>query len=122
MHFRDVLKIGTKKKKEKLFENFRTDAVIKRMGLRYIKMMPLTGLGDVKGITEELNQGNIVILNLKHFLSRSGAMNIELKRAVQQLAFHVKSVQGDIGQLGEHYVVVAPDSSVKIFKETSSKS
>ncbi|MHC1591584.1 MAG: cell division protein SepF [Candidatus Helarchaeales archaeon] len=108
--------MGTKKKKEELFENFRSDALIKKVGLRYIKMMPLTGLSDVKGVTDELNQGNIVILNIKHFLSRSSVQSIELKRAIQQLAFHVKTIKGDIGQLGDHYVVVAPDSSIRIHK------
>ena len=39
-----------------------------------------------------------------------------LKRAIQQLAYHVKKVQGDIGQLGENYVVMAPDDAVKIWK------
>lgn len=114
-----IFKKEPNKGKDKLLNTFQTQTVLKRTGFRYIKAMPLKGLGDLRGIIEELKKGTILILNIKQFLTRTGTLPIELKRAIEQLTFHVKTLKGEIGQLGNHYVLLTPDTTIKIWKGNS---
>ena len=58
-------------------------------------------------ICETLDNGNVVILGIRD-LARLDM--IRLKRSIQQLRSHVRSIGGDIVALGKEFVVIVPPS------------
>lgn len=82
----------------------------------YVRFMPFTGLIDVNAMSEEIRKGNIVIMDVSPLVERGSDLKLQLKRAVDQLRAVCVSVDGDIGQLGNRYVLLTP-KSVKIFRE-----
>jgi len=77
----------------------------------YVKPIALEDEPDLKLVEEELNQGNIILLNISP-LSRSPA---KLKKLVESLKQYITSINGDIARLDEEKVLVTP-SKVKIVK------
>ena len=83
----------------------------------YIKALPLMGLADIPSIETELKVGNVIILNISHFLNKSETKLRELKRAVEQLTYVTKIQEGEIAQLGDKHLLITPSPSLKIWKE-----
>ncbi len=82
----------------------------------YVRFIPFTGLIDVNTVAEEVRKGNLVIMDVKPLVQRGSDANLQLKRAVEQLRAVCVSVDGDLGQLSDRYVILTPQS-VKIFHE-----
>ncbi len=78
--------------------------------------MELTGLMDVTPISEEVRKGNLVVMDVSPLVQQGTELQLQLKRAVEQLRAICISVDGDIGQLGNRYIILAP-SRVKIFRD-----
>ncbi len=95
---------------------FRNSNILK-IKSQYIKALPLLGLADIPSIQTEIKGGNIVILNISHFLKNSGNKTRELKRAVDQLSYISKIHEGEIAQLGDKYIIMTPSPSIKIWRE-----
>ncbi|MHA1382164.1 MAG: cell division protein SepF [Candidatus Helarchaeota archaeon] len=106
-----------KEKKNKGSRSKEKNYKILKSNLRYIKALPLLGLADIPSIQTELKAGNIVILNISHFLHNSDVKRRELKRAVDQLTYISKIHEGEIAQLGEKHIILTPNSNVRIWKE-----
>lgn len=85
--------------------------------LQYIKAFPLLGLADIPSIQSELKVGNIVILNISHFLQDFNNNYREIKRVVEQLSYISKVYEGEIAQLGDKYILITPNSNIKIWKD-----
>ena len=83
----------------------------------YVRFMELSGLMDVTPISEEVRKGNMVVMDVSPLVQQGTETQTQLKRAVEQLRAVCISVDGDIGQLGNRYIILAP-SRVKIFRET----
>ncbi|WEU40786.1 MAG: cell division protein SepF [Candidatus Odinarchaeum yellowstonii] len=83
---------------------------------RYIKVIHLYGLTDVEEVQNELESGNIIIVDIST-LKKNGGGTIELKRAVEQMKGVVKVKNGDIAQFSEKYIIVTPPG-VKIWRKT----
>jgi len=71
----------------------------------YVKSMTLQSLADVRGVSDELRVGNIVILDIAPLMDRDPA---DLKRAVDQLRGICEGIGGDIGRLTESRVIATP--------------
>lgn len=82
----------------------------------YVRFMELTGLMDVTTISEEIRKGNLVVMDVSPLVQQGTELQLQLKRAVEQLRAVCISVDGDIGQLGNRYIILAP-SRVKIFRD-----
>ncbi|NVM03368.1 MAG: cell division protein SepF [Candidatus Helarchaeota archaeon] len=95
---------------------FRNYKILKSKS-QYIKALPLLGLADIPSIQTELKGGNIVILNISHFIQNPENKLRELKRAVDQLSYISKIHEGEIAQLGDKYILMTPSPSIKIWKE-----
>lgn len=81
--------------------------------------MELTGLIDVAVISEEVRNGNFVVLDVAPLVKQGSEQKLQLKRAVDQLRAVCFSVDGDIGQLGNRYILLTP-KNVKIYRESPS--
>ena len=79
--------------------------------------MELTGLMDVTPISEEVRKGNMVVMDVSPLIQQGTESQTQLKRAVEQLRAVCISVDGDIGQLGNRYIILTP-SRVKIFRDS----
>jgi SepF-like predicted cell division protein (DUF552 family) len=86
----------------------------------YVRFMELTGLMDVTTISEEIRKGNLVVMDVSPLVQQGTELQLQLKRAVEQLRAVCISVDGDIGQLGNRYIILAP-SRVKIFRDAPSE-
>lgn len=85
----------------------------------FVRFMELTGLMDVTPISEEVRKGNMVVMDVSPLVQQGTESQTQLRRAVEQLRAVCISVDGDIGQLGNRYIILAP-SRVKIFRESPS--
>ncbi len=71
----------------------------------YIKSAELQSLIDVQDVANELQQGNIVIVDITPMLDEDPT---ELKRAVDQLKGICQGMGGDVGRLSETKVIATP--------------
>ena len=82
-----------------------------------VRFMQLTGLMDVPTITEEVRKGNLVVMDVNPLVQQGADLKLQLKRAIDQLRAVTFSVDGDIGQLGNRYIVLTP-GRVKIYRDS----
>lgn len=101
------------------FENSAVDVCAKcGSGIqRYIKALRLRTFDDLSAIKEDLDSGNVLIVNLIPFPSGKEKMkHLEnLRKAVLDLQRHVLSAGGDAGRIGDERLVLAP-SPFKIWR------
>ncbi|MFP4005297.1 MAG: cell division protein SepF [Candidatus Hadarchaeia archaeon] len=71
-----------------------------------VKSMDLTRLSDVQTVIDELEAGNIVILNISPLMDEDPS---ELKRAVDDIRSSADDVGGDVGRLSESRIIVTPE-------------
>jgi len=71
----------------------------------FIKSMDLQSVIDVQDIANELQDGNVVIVDITPMLDEDPA---ELKRAVDQLKGISQGIGGDVGRLSESKIIATP--------------
>lgn len=71
----------------------------------YVKSMDLNSIVDVQRAANELQSGNIAILNISPLMDEDPE---ELKRAIDQLRGISEGMGGDIGRLSESKVIATP--------------
>jgi len=79
----------------------------------FVKVAKLKDFSDVQKTIEELNQGNIIIVNTQAIGSRD--VN-ELKRALETMKGVCQSIGGDIAGIDKDRYILTP-RAVKIFRE-----
>ncbi|MEA1904822.1 MAG: cell division protein SepF [Candidatus Hadarchaeota archaeon] len=70
-----------------------------------VKSMDLQTIVDVQEVANELQAGNIVILDITPIMDEDPA---ELKRAVDQLKGITQGIGGDVGRLSESRIIATP--------------
>ncbi len=70
-----------------------------------VKSMELQSIVDVQDVANELQDGNIVILDITPMMDEDPA---ELKRAVDQLKGITQGIGGDVGRLSESKIIATP--------------
>ncbi|MHA1238142.1 MAG: cell division protein SepF [Candidatus Odinarchaeia archaeon] len=88
---------------------------LEKRGERFLKVTTLFSLSDTSSIMEEVSAGNIVIADISPLKGKDELAFLELKRSVEQLKGFCRSIDGDIAQLGDHYIVITPNS-IKIWR------
>lgn len=71
----------------------------------WVKPYVLEDVGDTAAITEDLRNGNIVMLNIEPLYKRN---TIKLKQAVNELKSFVKGIDGDVARLSEFKLIFTP--------------
>ncbi len=74
----------------------------------YIKPHKLTGLADVPFIVEELDRGNIILLDISKFNDGREQSRLELRRVVERLRGETRGIQSEMALIGKDYIVVTP--------------
>ncbi len=113
---------GRKKKKDKdksADSKESTPSTSLEAASMFVRFMELTGLMDVTPISEEVRKGNMVVMDVSPLVQQGTESQLQLRRAVEQLRAVCISVDGDIGQLGNRYIILTP-TRVKIFRESPS--
>lgn len=108
-----------KKEKTQIKEDAATPSISLEAASMYVRFMELTGLMDVTPISEEVRKGNLVVMDVSPLVQQGTELQLQLKRAVEQLRAVCISVDGDIAQLGNRYIILTP-GRVKIFRESPS--
>lgn len=112
-----------RKKKEKKSDAKRDEATPStslEAASMYVRFMELTGLMDVTPISDEVRKGNLVVVDVSPLVQQGTELQLQLKRAVEQLRAVCISIDGDIAQLGNRYIILTP-GRVKIFRESPSE-
>jgi len=81
----------------------------------YVKPMQLLSQKDYDTVVQELEKGNIVLLNIRPMASRNMML---VKETVGKLKDYVLEQGGDIARITEYYVLITPPG-VKIVKRRS---
>ncbi len=81
----------------------------------YVKPMQLVSQKDYDAVIQELEKGNIVLLNIKPLAAKNMVL---VKDVVSQIKEYATSNGGDIARITEYYVLVTPPG-VKIIKRRS---
>ena len=71
----------------------------------WIKPVILEDVGDTTIVSEELGNGNIVLLNIEPLMKRNA---IKLKQAISKIKGTARSIDGDIARLSEYKLLVTP--------------
>lgn len=79
-----------------------------------VKSIDMSGVVDVQEVSNELQNGNIVILNISPLMDEDPG---ELKRAVDQLRGIADELGGDVGRLSESRIIATPELVKIQFKE-----
>jgi SepF-like predicted cell division protein (DUF552 family) len=109
--------LGRKKKDKKAKDSTEaTPSTSIEAASMYVRFMELTGLMDVTPISEEVRKGNLIVMDVQPLVQSGTELQLQLKRAVEQLRAVCISVDGDIAQLGNRYIILTP-SRVKIFRD-----
>ncbi len=70
-----------------------------------VKSMNIQSLADVPNVANELQAGNILVLDISALMEQDPA---DLKRAIDQLKGISQGIGGDVGRLSETKVLVTP--------------
>lgn len=71
----------------------------------YVKSIDLTGVADVVKISEEISNGNIVIIDIFEIMQKNPE---ELKEAIEELKEVARKLGGDIGKITDTKIIVTP--------------
>ena len=81
----------------------------------YVKPFPLSSASDVEKVVEELQKGNIILLNIKPLSTKNALL---LRDVVTKIKDKALEMGGDIARITEYYVLVTPPG-IKIIKRRS---
>ena len=77
-----------------------------------IRKYDFTNLNQVEDIKNQLLKRKILILNAKDILENVDVS--ELKRGIEDLKSFLRENGGSMGRLGDHYLIMTPNTHVKI--------
>ncbi len=83
-------------------------------GFYYIKMGGFDSLKEVETIKNNLEEGNIMILDTEQLLQNNQTSILELKRAIEQLRGYCKELGGSIGRIGDKFLIITPNPYIRI--------
>ncbi|MCD6414571.1 MAG: cell division protein SepF [Candidatus Diapherotrites archaeon] len=78
----------------------------------WVRPYVIEDLEDIPAIDNDLDKGNIVILNVEPLYKRN---TIKLKQAISKIKSHATEIDGDIARLSEYKLLVTP-KGVKVAK------
>lgn len=100
-----------KTKKEKKFQN--------QVGTHYVKSLPLLETTNISSISDELKDGNIIIVNIQSYFNAEKTSFINLKRTIEQLSHLSRKAGGEIVQLSKELILITPNPTIKIWKNST---
>jgi|GEM_PF-1625333 len=71
----------------------------------YVKSVDLTGIADVVKISEEISNGNIMIIDISDIMQKNPE---ELKQAIEELKEASRRIGGDIGKITDTKIIMTP--------------
>jgi SepF-like predicted cell division protein (DUF552 family) len=84
-----------------------------------LKSLPMVSLDQIPLFVEELQNGNILVLNTEP-MSHTKAQVVDRQRAIDQIRGACREIGGEVAQLGESYYIVVTPPSVKIWAKPQS--
>jgi SepF-like predicted cell division protein (DUF552 family) len=79
-----------------------------------IKKYTFNTLDQVKDIKRQLLGRRILIINTKELFENENIPRNDLKRAIEEIRAFLVENGGSMGRLGEQYLIITPNSQVKI--------
>ncbi|MHA2059963.1 MAG: cell division protein SepF [Candidatus Ranarchaeia archaeon] len=84
-----------------------------------LKSLLMVSLDQIPIFVEELQNGNILVLNTEP-MSHTKAQVVDRQRAIDQIRGACREIGGEVAQLGESYYIVVTPPSVKIWAQPKS--
>ncbi|MHA1728758.1 MAG: cell division protein SepF, partial [Promethearchaeota archaeon] len=82
--------------------------------INYVKMIEFSSFDDVDTIKNDLENGNIMILNAQKLLKCKTTSVLELKRTIDALKGHCGRLGGSIARLGDNMLILTPNAYIRI--------
>ncbi|TFF63416.1 MAG: cell division protein SepF [Promethearchaeota archaeon] len=79
-----------------------------------IKKYKFSSLNQMDDIKKQLMGRKILIINAKEILDSGKIQILELKKIIDELKSFVRELGGSIARLGDQYLILTPNSYVKI--------
>ncbi|MFX1276965.1 MAG: cell division protein SepF [Promethearchaeota archaeon] len=79
-----------------------------------IKKFNLSSIDQIVDIKQQLMRRKILIVNAREILENKQIPIEILKNTIDDLKAFLKQSGGSIGRLGEHYLILTPNSNVKM--------
>ncbi len=80
----------------------------------FIKKYKLNSIEQVEDVKKQLSGRKILIINAKEILDNRTISIEELKRAIDEIKTYLAETGGSIGRIGDQYLILTPNSHVKI--------
>ncbi len=106
--------LGEKKSEvniEEILNTIEQEELVEEEARMYVKPVNVRSTADVPKVVRELQEGNIVIMNIKGVMSRP----VTAREVVERVKDAVVSMGGDMARISEDKILVTP-SGVKIVK------
>jgi len=81
------------------------------MNEAYIKSCRIGNLNDFEAVRQDLEYGHVIVIDMDEILSNQHVDVIELKRAVERLRGFCIERGGNIGRIGENYLIITPNDN-----------
>lgn len=75
---------------------------------RWVKLATLKQASDIEGVTGELREGNLVILDIEKMHKKN---KVKLRQSISELKGTVGDMNGDIARLSKEKVLVTPSGT-----------
>jgi SepF-like predicted cell division protein (DUF552 family) len=79
-----------------------------------IKKYDLKALEQVEDVKKQLRGRKILIINAKELLENQTLTIEELKHAIDQIKASLSETGGSIGRIGDQFLIITPNSHIKI--------
>ncbi|MBD3196421.1 MAG: DUF552 domain-containing protein [Candidatus Lokiarchaeota archaeon] len=79
-----------------------------------IKKFDFLDLSQIDEIKTQLKNRRILIINAKEILEGGKIKLLELKQVIDELKTFLRSLGGSIGRIGDNYMILTPNSQVRI--------
>ncbi len=91
-------------------------SVEKKISLQdtYIKSCRVSQLSDFELIKQDLEYGHIIVVDMDEILCNQQIDIIDLKRSVERLRGFCIEKGGNMGRIGENYLVITPNANFVI--------
>lgn len=80
----------------------------------FIKKIALNTINDIQFIQDEIQDGNLTIIDVAGFVTSGEFDILELKRSIEQIRGTCKKLGGTLARLGDRFLLATPNENLQL--------